>query len=405
VEKAYLAVLREAEWSKPIVSNATETPGKVSGPSGVKMLGPYDYEPPSYWLTDSKHGGAFGFATEIGPGAAVPPLESLRKMLPPDKLWPPNEVWNLHAGSDEFKDVRRFTTALEARYGTARGVEDYARKAQALTYETQRAMFEGYARNKYTATGVIQWMLNNAWPGMIWHLYDYYLRPGGGYYGTRKACEPMHVQYSYDDRSVVVVSDGQPAARGLKVVAEGLRLDLSPWFSTEATVDVPADGVVRALVVPKVADGEPPRFLRLRLLDGTGRELSANFYWLAAPDDVLDWEKTEWFYTPTKKHADFTALASLPATTLALSTELDLAGPEGSARVTVENTGRALAFQVHLKLLDRPGGDELLPVFWDDNYFPLMPGERRTLKVAFPKPIGTSLAVEGEGWNTGPAGR
>ncbi len=44
--------------------------------------------------------------------------------------------------------------------------------------------------NKYTATGVIQWMLNNAWPSLIWHLYDYYLVPAGGYFGTKKANEP-----------------------------------------------------------------------------------------------------------------------------------------------------------------------------------------------------------------------
>ena len=67
-------------------------------------------------------------------------------------------------------------------------------------------MFEAYSKNKYTSTGVIQWMLNNAWPSMIWHLYDYYLDAGGGYFGAKKACEPLHIQYSYDDRSIVVVN-------------------------------------------------------------------------------------------------------------------------------------------------------------------------------------------------------
>ena len=195
VEKAYLDVLRDLRWTKPVLSNATDAPGPISGPSGVKMRGPYDYVPPSYWLTDTKNGGAFGFATEMGPGAAVPPIESLRKMLPADRLWPMNEFWMFHAGGDEFKDLKLFTAALEGRYGKATSVEDYARKAQALAYEGQRAMFEAFGRNKYEATGVIQWMLNNAWPSMIWHLYDYYLRPGGGYYGTKQACEPLHVQY------------------------------------------------------------------------------------------------------------------------------------------------------------------------------------------------------------------
>ena len=79
-------------------------------------------------------------------------------------------------------------------------------------------------------------MLNNAWPSMIWHLYDYYLRPGGGYYGTKKACEPLHVQYSYDDRSVAVVNDRRRPFTGLKVKARVLDLDLAPKFAQRATV-------------------------------------------------------------------------------------------------------------------------------------------------------------------------
>src|SRR5262249_15804402 len=153
VERRYLEIERELEWSRPTLSSAAEAPGPVSGPSGVKMRGPYDYVPPSYWLADTKHGGAYGFATEIGPGGAVPPIESLKLMLGPEHLWRIDDVWNFHAGGGQFKDLNLFTSALEGRYGKATGVDDYARKAQALTYEAERAMFEGYARNKYTATG------------------------------------------------------------------------------------------------------------------------------------------------------------------------------------------------------------------------------------------------------------
>src|SRR4029450_12413737 len=130
VERLYLDVLRDLEWSKPVVSNATDEPGPGSGPSGVKMRGPYDYVPPSYWLTDTKHGGAFGFATEVGPGAAVPPLDSLKRMLPPEHLWAIDDFWRFHAGGDEFKDLKLFTGALEARYGRPANVADYTRKAQ-----------------------------------------------------------------------------------------------------------------------------------------------------------------------------------------------------------------------------------------------------------------------------------
>jgi len=400
VEKAYLDVVRSLDWSKPVLSNATEAPGPLSGPSGVKMRGPYDYVPPSYWLSDTKHGGAFGFATEIGPGAAVPPLESLKRMLPEDRLWPPNELWRFHAGGDEFKDLGLFTKALEGRYGRAGSVEDYARKAQALAYEGQRAMFEAYARNKYTATGVIQWMLNNAWPSMIWHLYDYFLRPGGGYYGTKKACEPIHVQYSYDDRSVVVVNDTQQGHQGLRVSAELLDLALASRFSSSATVDVAPDAVVRVFSVPRPKRLTTTYFLRLRLEDSAAGLVSSNFYWLSTREDVLDWKNTEWYYTPTRTHADLTALAALPATTLAVATRFEDSGPEPGARVTVENTGTALAFQVRLELIEAANGEELLPVFWEDNYFALLPGEKREVRVSYPRDGRTaSLAVAAGAWN------
>src|SRR4029453_1059 len=296
-------------------------------------------------------GGAFGFATEIGPGAAVPPLESLQKMLPAEHLWPIDEFWKFHAGGDEFKDLRRFTDALAARYGPSGSAADYAKKAQALAYEGQRAMFEGYGRNKYTATGVIQWMLNNAWPSMIWHLYDYYLRPAGGYYGTKKACEPLHVQFSYDDRSVVVVNDLHEAQNGLRVTAELLDFALVPKFSGDAKLDVGADAVARALVVPKPKDLSATYFLRLTLAEAAGAVVSRNFYWLSTREDVLDVKNTKWFYTPTKVHADLTALNTLSPTTLDAAVRFDPpAHGEGRAQVTVTNTGTALAFMVHLRI-------------------------------------------------------
>jgi exo-1,4-beta-D-glucosaminidase len=398
VEQAYLDVLAEVEWSKPILSNATDAPGPISGPSGVKMRGPYDYVPPSYWLTDTANGGAFGFATEIGPGAAVPPLESLERMLPADRLWPMNEYWTFHAGGDEFKDLSLFTKALEGRYGPATGVADYTRKAQALAYEGQRAMFEGYGRNRYRATGVIQWMLNNAWPSMIWHLYDHYLRPGGGFYGTKKACEPLHVQFSYDDRSVVVVNDALSPHRGLTVRARLLNLDLREVFTGEARIDVPGDTVVRALTLPRPEGLSRTHFLVLEATNPAGEPVTTNFYWLSTQDDVLDWERAEWYYTPTKTHADLTALADLPETALALDAEP--AGPDGAVRVRVRNAGSALAFQVHVRLEDADTGEEVLPVFWSDNYLALLPGESRTLTVAFlsgQAPARVTLTAEA--WN------
>jgi len=401
VEKMYDDILQKENWPNPSLSSAAAEPAELTGPSGVKMQGPYEWVPPVYWLQDNKHGGAHGFATEISPGPAVPPVESLRRMLPPEHLWPIDDVWSYHAGGGQFKTLNVFTDAMKARYGEAKDLEDYAAKSQLMTYEGQRAMFEGYARNRYASTGVIQWMLNNAWPSLIWHLYDYYLRPGGGYFGTKKACEPIHVQYSYDDGSVVAVNNTRQPRAGLRLTAKVFDINLAEKFSKTADVDLPADMNVRAFTVPKPDGITPAYFLRLTLEAKDGTPVSSNFYWLSTKDDVLDWDKSTWYYTPTQSFADYTQLQSLPRVALNIRGRTVRRGDEEVAHVTLDNPSRGLAFFVRLQIQRGRGGEEVLPVVWEDNYVSLMPGERRELTATYRvKDLGgarPSLAVEG--WN------
>src|SRR5947208_3477858 len=215
------------------------------------MTGPYEYVPPDYWIEDTEAGGAYGYNTETSPGPAIPPRESIEKFIPKDHLWPMDDVWNFHAGGERFTNVNIFTDGLTRRYGEAASLDDYERKAQAMTYDGERAMFEAYGRNKYTATGVIQWMLNNAWPSLIWHLYDYYLFPAGGYFGTKKACEPVHVQYSYDNKSVVPVNTTSREETKLKVTAQVYDISLAAKFSKATEVDLAADSNFKAFSIPQ----------------------------------------------------------------------------------------------------------------------------------------------------------
>jgi exo-1,4-beta-D-glucosaminidase len=375
------------------------------------MTGPYEYVAPAYWYLDKTRGGAHGFNTETSVGPAVPPVESLRAMLPADKLWPINSVWDFHAGGGPFRDVRVFTEALDARYGPSRSVEEYARKAQVMAYEGHRAMFEAFGRNKYGSTGVIQWMLNNSWPSMIWHLYDWYLRPGGSYFGAKKANEPLHIQYSYDDASIVVVNSYYQAFPSMMAKAFVYDLDMTPKWNAEAKVDAAADGVHRVLKVPALEGISRTYFLRLVLEDSGGKPVSTNFYWLSTKPEELAWEKSTWYMTPTKSFADYTALQTLPQADVAVSAASEAKGGEGITRVTLENRSRVIAFALRLKVnrgeFDPENPDdpavltELLPVVWEDNYFALLPGERRTVTATYRSAaLGKSKAsVEVEGWN------
>jgi exo-1,4-beta-D-glucosaminidase len=401
VEKTYIQVLQDYQWPNPYQSSATQRPTSVSGPTGLKMTGPYEYVAPAYWLTDTRLGGAFGFNTETSPGPAVPPIASLRKFLPEDRLWPINDDWDYHAGGGAFRNINVFTKALNGRYGTATSLEDYERKAQAMAYEAERAMFEAFGRNKYTATGVIQWMLNNAWPSIIWHLYDYYLRPAGGYFGTKKACEPLHIQYSYDDDSIVVVNSYYQAFKGSKATAKVYNLDLTEKFSKTESLEVPPDSSRRVFVLPKLEGLTPTYFLRLALEDSAGKTVSSNFYWISTKPDVLAWKDSAWYYTPIESYADLTALQSLPQVSLKVSSRVEHRGGEGTTRVTIANPTSNLAFAVHLRITKGKGGEEVLPVRWEDNYFPLMPGEKRIVAATYRMEDlgGAAAVVAAEGWN------
>jgi exo-1,4-beta-D-glucosaminidase len=397
VEQAYLEVLHELGFPNPVLSSATEKKAEYSGASGVKMMGPYEWVPPRYWYEDTKLGGPHGFATEIGPGPAPPPVESLKRFLPEAELWPIGEVWRYHCGGGPFRNLDVFTAALDARYGAAKDVAEYARKAQAAAYESHRAMLESFGERKYVATGVIQWMLNNAWPGMIWHLYDFYLRPGGSYFGAKKAGEPLHVQYAYDDRSVVVVNSGLAAHSGLKVSARMLDLASQTLFERSLAVDVAADGSLKAFQLPELPGLSPTFFVSLRLDDADGRTLSRNDYWLSTRPDVLQWDKSSWYMTPLTQYADFTGLERLPRAELKASVRFE----PGRARVALENPSQHLAFFVHLAVRKGEAGEEVLPVLWDDNYLTLLPGERREIAARYaPDDLGAAKPVVAlDGWN------
>ncbi len=406
VEKTYIQILKQYDWPNPYLSSATEKKTNLTGETGVRMDGPYEYVPPIYWYQPGEKRGAYGFNTEISPGPAPPPIPSLRRMLPASHLWPIDEYWDYHAGGGKFRTINVFAAALNKRYGEAKNLGDFSRKAQLQAYETHRAMFEAFGRNKYTtATGVIQWMMNNAWPSLIWHLYDYYLRPGGSYFGAKKACEPLHIQYSYDDHSVVVVNSRAKPVWGLKAIIKVLNLDLAEKLSREVIVDAGADSSTRIFIIPAIDGLTRTYFVRLALVDGTGKLRSSNFYWLSTKPDVLEWDKSEWYYTPVKSHGDLRGLATLPEVALDITRHIDRCAGQVVVHASVSNPTRHLALGVHLRILKGKQGGELLPVLWQDNYFSLLPGESREVTAGFAaKSLGGAKPVVAvDGWNIKPS--
>ena len=395
LERRYEKVLTETDSTRPPLVSCGWLTSEVSGPSGVKMRGPYDWVPPVYWWSDTENGGAYGFNTETGPGPQPPPLESLRRMLPPEHLWPIDEVWNYHCGRGEFSDMNRYVEALDRRYGSSESVEEFAMKAQVANYEAIRPMFESFAVNRPLTTGLIQWMLNSAWPETYWQLYDWYLMPNGAFYGTRAASQPLNLSFNYDDSTVYAVNDSRWAQEGLTASVRAFDLSAKEIFGQSFNIAL-EEGGSQPLV--SLADLEPPTtvwFLDLRLNDAAGVEVARNFYWLSTKTDVLDYDNNLWYVTPTKSFADFSALNDLPVVKLEISTSV--ANNEVQVRLT--NPSDGLAFFVELRVVGEDG-NSILPVLWNDNYVSLLPGEGRDLTARLPGVKDLSEAVvKVRGWN------
>lgn len=394
LEHRYMDILARVDPTRPYVGSATDARSTVTGPVGMKMHGPYEYVSPVYWFEDKQFGGAFGFNTETGPGPEFPTKESIERMIPADKLWPLNDTWDYHTtgGKHAFNNLDVINTAMAPKYGAARDLDDYLRKAHLMNYEATRSMFEAFRVNKGEATGVVQWMLNSAYPSVFWQLYDWYMIPVPSYYGVKNANAPLQLIYNYADNSVYAVN-GTQKTENLRAVIKGWSLS-GKLFEHELEAEFPADA---AKLLTTVDNSARNTFLWLELYDKAGARVAGNFYVLAAQADVYDWDKTDWVGTPMKSYADFTDLQDMAPADLRISV-----APEGNAfKVKLENASDITALMIELLIKDA-GGEIIYPAMWSDNYVSIAPGETRTLTCLLDGPAvkGRAASLQIKGWNS-----
>ncbi|MFF3980668.1 exo-beta-D-glucosaminidase [Streptomyces sp. NPDC001828] len=414
IEKMYVDALNAADWATPVVAAASDNSAPISGSSGMKMTGPYDWVPPSYWY-NKQEGGATGFNSETSAGPDIPTLDTLRRMLSPaelDTLWKSPSAKQYHRSpSPTFATLKLYDDALTGRYGAPTGLDDYVRKAQLAQYENVRAQFEAYGRNAKDATnpatGVVYWMFNSGWTSLHWQLTDRYLDQGGAYFGAKKANEPLHIQYSYDNRAVTVVNGRPAAASGLTARVSLFSLDGARKYDRTVTgVSVGGGGAsTTALTVPASVSGLSTTYLaKLVLTDGSGQEVSRNVYWLSTKPDTLDYAHTDWFHTPTTSYADLKGLASMPRAEVR-TTGATTTGADGTSTTTVTvrsaGSGPAPALLTDVHLVDAKGAP-VLPVRWSDNQVSLWPGESATLTATYRTADlhGSAPRLRVSGWNT-----
>jgi exo-1,4-beta-D-glucosaminidase len=409
IAKLYVDTLHAEDWSLPIVSAAVPQGTAQTGPSGMKMDGPYGWVPPAYWYAD-KLGGAFGFDSEVSAGPSIPPLEDLSRMLSPQEqevLWKYPQLRQYHASAawSVFAKITPFNTALAQRYGAPKNLEDFVAKSQLENYDNVRAQFEAFNAHMGAAnpaTGVIYWMLNNAWPSLHWHLYDYFLNPAGAYFGARMANEPLHIQYSYDTRAIMLVNHTLTREQGLQAVIRVRNLDGSVRYERRLQhIDLDGNTARQLVMLPALTDLSRTYFIELELASAGGKPISRNVYWLSTQTDELDWANSNWYLTPVTRYADLTPLQSLPTATSEARATVRREGGESIAVVTltVPPSSKAVALFQHVLIKRTAGGESVLPILWSDNDVTLWPGESVTLTAHFATSGAETPVVEVSGWN------
>ncbi|NIA15143.1 MAG: hypothetical protein GWP08_13810 [Nitrospiraceae bacterium] len=368
-----------------------------TGGTRTGSLQVWTYAPPNHYYV-SPFTGAWGFAQSGGIGGIFAPIESLRRMMPEDALWPPwSETWSFHTVAQGAKYFNPVLDAIRERYGEPTDIDDLIRKGSLLNYASARGMFEAYGRNKFSALGITTWKYDAAWPAaQTWQYIDYYLNATAAYHGAKKACEPLHVQYAYDDQTVYVVNNHYRDWKGLSVSAKVYDIDLKECFSKVATLDVPANGVAKSIAVGVPEGVSTAYFVSLKLETADGKPVTDNFYWLSTKPDIGNKDDDRFRYPESV--ADLTGLNDLPAV------KLDATVREVAAervKVAVANPSENLALFIRLTLEHGEGGPVVAPAYWDENYFALLPGERREVVVRFPPQdwAGAAPSVKVDGWN------
>ncbi len=319
----------------------------------VSGHGPYQALPADFYFNaaDSK------LHSEIG-APNIPPIESVRLMMPEGAIWPQGLDWGLHDFCMQgAQGGAGFLSIINNSYGGATSGEEWIRLAQFVNYDTYRAMFEAQSRYRM---GVLLWMSHPCWPSFVWQTYDYFFEPTAAYFGCKKGSEPLHIQWNRPKETIEVVNYSAGNVTGLTAKVEVLNMDGSSKWTNSSALDSREDSTVTCFPMQYPADLSPVHFLRLTLTRGS-ETISSNFYLRGL------------------NPGDYRAIRKLPDVKVESQTAVEKRGDRWLLTTQVSNKTTTPALMVRLKAVREKSGDRILPAIYSDNYIALMPGESRTI--------------------------
>ena len=350
IDKALRRIVKEEHPGMHYISSSADD--VVSG------HGPYRMLPAKTYFTLET--GNDKFHSERGMPNVLT-YESFLRTYSPEGIWPQSDQWGMHDYTLEgAQGATSFNEIIATGYGQPESAKEFADLAQWVNYDGHRSLFESRSKNRM---GLLMWMSHSCWPSMVWQTYDYYFEPTAAYFAIKKASEPLHIQWNPATDEVEVVNYHAGLRPGLKARVQVLNMDATVAWEKEVTVDSREDTTEKCIKL-EFPDGlSQVHFIKL-VLEENGKAVSENFY------------------HRSKMENNYQALKQLPKVSLRAQTQYDK-GDDGEwkAEVTVENRSDAPALMVRLNIVGDKDGKQFLPIFYSDNYFALLPGETKVVRV------------------------
>ncbi|TWI83814.1 glycosyl hydrolase family 2 [Lacibacter cauensis] len=312
-----------------------------------------------------------GFTTEIGT-FSVPEASTIRKFIAPEDQWPINDVWHYHDLHTNNQNLEGYLHTADSLYGVSNSLDDFNRKIQLINYDSHRSIFEAWNNKLWNnSSGVLLWMSHPAWPSMIWQTYSWDFQTHGSFYGSKKGCEPLHIQLNLHNNQVIAVNTSLNNVKDAMAVMQVYTMDGKLLQNKTAPLAIQTNAKADVFTATLDEASLPANYLvRLSITDKKGNVLAANEYWKAN--------------TAT---GHFKAFNQLPVVTLS-SKATRLAN--GQIKIELENKTKHPAVGIKLDALDN-AAQIVLPAYFSDGYFTLLPGEKKTILLA---PVDTKAIKE-----------
>jgi hypothetical protein len=286
-----------------------------------------------------------------------------------------DSVWEYHKyiGYGKYIDA----------YGKPSNLKDWGLKAQLLNYDQYRSLMEGFSSRMWEwYTGVIIWKTQNPWTALRGQMYDYYLDPNACLYGLRQGAAPVNFFYNHADTSLHLINNTFVHQYDLMLVVSLFDKDGKERSLGQQIAEIgPATtrkimAINRAVREAAKAEGV---FLSLKILNLGKQIVSQNLYWL--PDSS----------------GKYTGLANMRKVQPEISAEEI---QKGKIQVKISApAGGPISFFNRLSLVDPATKKRILPVFYEDNYVSVLPGESRTVVLEYTSANSVRPMLALEGWN------